>query len=72
MELTRALHALAHEQDKRESIRADPAAYADEFDLSADQRQALIALDLETMVAMGAHPLVPFLARMHIERMRRT
>ncbi len=72
VELTRALHALAHEQDKRESFHADPAAYADEFDLSADQRRALIALDLETMVAMGAHPLVPFLARMHIERMRRT
>ena len=28
-------------------------------------------LDLEKIVAMGAHPLVPFLARMQIERLRR-
>jgi hypothetical protein len=33
--------------------------------------QALRDLDLERIVAMGAHPLVPFLARMQVQRMRR-
>ena len=71
VELTRALHALAHEPSARETFVADPVAYAGRFDLSAAQQDALVALDLETMVAMGAHPLVPFLARMQIERLRR-
>jgi 2,3-dihydroxyphenylpropionate 1,2-dioxygenase len=30
----------------------------------------LIKLDLPSMVKMGAHPLTPFLAQLHIERLR--
>jgi 2,3-dihydroxyphenylpropionate 1,2-dioxygenase len=71
VELTAALHGLAHEQDKRERYAADAAAYAKGFKLTAEQEQALRDLDLERIVAMGAHPLVPFLARMQIQRMRR-
>jgi 2,3-dihydroxyphenylpropionate 1,2-dioxygenase len=72
VELTAALHGLAHEQDKRERYVADPAAYAKGFKLTAEQEQALRDLDLERIVAIGAHPLVPFLARMLIQRMRRS
>jgi 2,3-dihydroxyphenylpropionate 1,2-dioxygenase len=71
VELTAALHGLAHEPDKRARFIADAAGYAKSYKLSPAQEQALCALDLEKMVAMGAHPLVPFLARMQIERMRR-
>ena len=71
VELTSALHGLAHEQAARDQFVADAAAYAGGFKLSSEQNQALIALDLEKMVAMGAHPLLPFLARMQIQRMRR-
>jgi 2,3-dihydroxyphenylpropionate 1,2-dioxygenase len=70
VELTAALHGLAHEQDKRERYIRDAAGYAKGFKLTAEQEQALLELDLEKMVAMGAHPLVPFLARMQIQRMR--
>ena len=35
-------------------------------------REALIALDIRSMVAMGAHPLVPFLANMQVDRQRRS
>jgi 2,3-dihydroxyphenylpropionate 1,2-dioxygenase len=31
----------------------------------------LLALDVPAMVAMGVHPLVPFLANMQVERRRR-
>jgi 2,3-dihydroxyphenylpropionate 1,2-dioxygenase len=71
VELTAALHGLAHQQDERERYVADAAAYAKSFKLTAEQEKALLDLDLERMVAMGAHPLVPFLARMQIQRMRR-
>jgi len=70
VELTRALHGLAHEQGARDRFIADPAAYAGAFNLPAGQAEVLVALDLEKMVAMGVHPLVPFLARMQIQRMR--
>jgi 2,3-dihydroxyphenylpropionate 1,2-dioxygenase len=70
VELTSALHALAHEPAARAHYVEDARAYADKFKLSSDQRQALIAMDLPTMVKMGAHPLVPFLANMQIARLR--
>ena len=71
VELTVALHGLAHDKASRTAFLADPAAYADRFRLTAQQRGALIALDTRAIVAMGAHPLVPFLANMQVERQRR-
>ncbi len=72
VELTSALHALAHEPESRAQFVKDAGAYADRYRLFSEQRQALIALDLPALTKMGAHPLVPFLANMHIQRMRAT
>jgi 2,3-dihydroxyphenylpropionate 1,2-dioxygenase len=71
VELTTALHGLAHDEEMRAQYLAGAAAYADRFRLTPPQRRALIALDTAAMVAMGAHPLVPFLANMQIEHQRR-
>ena len=68
--LTRALHALAHEATARDAFLADPAAYAGRFQLTDAERSALLALDVPGMVALGVHPLVPFLANMQVQRMR--
>jgi len=68
--LTSALHALAHDAERRAQYLADAPAYADQFALSPDQRAALIGLDMAAIVKMGAHPLVPFLAQMQIQRLR--
>ena len=70
VELTAALHALAHDAEQRSAFMADAKAYADKFTLPPEQRAALIALDLPAMVKMGAHPLVPFLAELQIKRLR--
>jgi len=71
VELTIALHGLAHDEASRAAFLADAAAYADRFRLTAEQRVALIALDTSAIVGMGTHPLVPFLANMQVERQRR-
>ena len=71
VDLTVALHGLAHDEASRVTFLADAAGYADRFRLTAVQRGALIALDTRAIVAMGAHPLVPFLASMQVERQRR-
>jgi len=39
--------------------------------MTPEQRKALIDMDQKAIVAMGAHPLAPFLALMHIQRMRK-
>jgi 2,3-dihydroxyphenylpropionate 1,2-dioxygenase len=70
VELTAALHGLAHEAAVLVAYVADPAAYADRHALAPAQRAALIALDVPAMVAMGAHPLVPFLANLQVQRQR--
>jgi 2,3-dihydroxyphenylpropionate 1,2-dioxygenase len=70
VELTSALHGLAHDPAQRAAYLADPPAYADRFRLPPEQRAALISLDMPAIVKMGAHPLVPFLAQMQIRRLR--
>jgi len=70
VELTSALHALAHDESARRQYVADARAWAAKFQLTEAQRRALIELDVPAMVAMGAHPLIPFLANMQIQRIK--
>ncbi len=70
VELISALHALAHDAAARRNYLANPAAFAERYRLDAAQRAALIALDVPAIVAMGSHPLVPFLANMQVQRLR--
>ncbi len=71
VQLVAALHGLAHQAPEREAWLADPGGLADRFRLPPEQRGALIALDVPRLVAMGVHPLVPFLANMQVERLRK-
>ena len=50
----------------------DAAGYADHFRLTAEQRDVLLALDTSAIVAIGAYPVLPFLANMQVERPRRS
>jgi 2,3-dihydroxyphenylpropionate 1,2-dioxygenase len=70
VELTTALHGLAHDAGMRAQYMADAGAFADKFQLPPDQREALIKLDMPSIVKMGAHPLVPFLAQLQMQRLR--
>jgi len=72
VELTAALHSLAHHEDDRQQFVSNAKAYADRFSLPPDQRTALVEWDVPTIVKMGTHPLVPFLANMQIQRLRKS
>jgi len=63
-----ALHGITHEAERRAEYIADRTAYADRFTLTPEQHAALVALDHKAIVALGTHPLLPFLARMQVER----
>ena len=67
VELTSALHALAHDSEERTVYRENPTVFADRYNLSPEQREALITLDLNKFSKMGTHPLIPFLAQLNIE-----
>ena len=54
----------------RAQFVANAPAFADRFQLPAAQREALIKLDVPAIVKMGAHPLVPFLAQLQMQRLR--
>ena len=47
--------------------RQNPTVFADRFNLSSEQREALITLDIKKIAKMGTHPLIPFLAQLNIE-----
>jgi 2,3-dihydroxyphenylpropionate 1,2-dioxygenase len=68
--LISAVHALAHDAAARERYLDDPGAFAAGFPLTPAQRDALVAFDAAAMVRLGAHPLVPFLANMQVQRAR--
>jgi 2,3-dihydroxyphenylpropionate 1,2-dioxygenase len=70
VQLTSALHGLAHNESDRAQYMADASIYADKFSLSDEHRAALVKLEVPSIVKMGVHPLVPFLANMHIQRLR--
>ena len=71
VELSTALHGLAHDQQRRSDYLRDPEAYADQFRVTAPQRAALLELNTRELVRIGVHPLVAFLARMQVERQRK-
>jgi 2,3-dihydroxyphenylpropionate 1,2-dioxygenase len=66
--LTDALHALANDAQARARYLADRSAFARAAGLEGRQAVAFIAMDLEALAAMGVHPLVSFLANMHLAR----
>src|SRR5262249_11285945 len=70
VELTSALHEIAHDAEKRAQYLAGAPAFAAKYQLPPDQREALLKLDLPGIVKRGAHPLVPFLAQLQIQRLR--
>ena len=67
--LTAALHRLANDGEARQAFLADPAGYVAGLGLSADEQAALATLDQPAFLRLGVHPLVPFLARLQLERM---
>ena len=69
--LTAALHALANDAQARASFARDAAGFAKSKGLDGAHAALLAAADFKAITALGVHPLVPFLARMQIERERK-
>ena len=68
--LTSALFSMANERAARDAHLADPQAYAAKYHLEGKHAKLLIDFDAPGIVAIGVHPLLIFLVRMHIERER--
>ena len=68
--LTRALHALAHNRVERELYLADPPGYAASRGLDGAEAEALVSLEADAMAALGVHPLMQFLAKLQIDHDR--
>jgi protocatechuate 4,5-dioxygenase alpha chain len=61
--LNKLLFSFNHEEN-RKAFAADPAAYADRFDLSPEQREALLGKDFLQMLRLGAN--IYYVAKMAI------
>lgn len=70
--LTDALHRLANDAQARSRYLADPAGFASAAGVQGEQAAALAAMDMKALAAMGVHPLVSFLADMHLGRARKS
>lgn len=68
--LTGALFAMANDRAARDAYFADPGAYADRHRVEGKHRKLLVEFDAPGIVAIGVHPLLIFLTRMHVERER--
>ncbi len=65
--LYEALYALRMEHEARQAWLDDAGAYADRYTLTPEERSALVALDEDSMRALDIHPLLGFLARLHVD-----
>jgi len=61
--LNKLLFSFNHEEN-RKAFAADPAAYADKFELTPEQREALLGKDFLQMIRLGAN--IYFVAKMAI------
>jgi 2,3-dihydroxyphenylpropionate 1,2-dioxygenase len=68
--LTELLHRLANDPAERARYRGNPTAYAAGAGVTAAEAAALASLDEDKLLALGVHPLVPFLVRLQLERER--
>lgn len=69
--LYEALYALRSDGAATTAFLADPGAFADRYDLDAEARAALVALDEPALRERGVHPLLGFLARLEVDLARR-
>ncbi len=68
--LTQLLYQLANDDAERRRYLDDPAGFAAAAGLAPAEQRALAALDQAQLLELGIHPLVFFLAQLHIERER--
>jgi len=66
--LTAALHALANDTRARAAFLVDRPGFCAGHALPARDAELLVKADFQAIVALGVHPLVPFLARLALER----
>ena len=63
--LNKLLFSFNHEEN-RQAFAKDPAGYADQFGLSAEQKEALVNFEFLKMLQMGAN--IYFLAKLAVPR----
>lgn len=66
--LTAALHALANDAEARKAYGVDATGFCARLALPAEHGELLRDGRFPAIVALGVHPLVPFLARLALER----
>ncbi len=67
-----ALYKLRMDEEARVRFIADPPAYADQYDLTAEEREALVNLDEAAVRELGLHAMIGFLARLQVDITRRS
>ena len=65
--LNRCLHALKSDPEFRRRYRADAAAAMGQAGLSPEETAALTSGDRDTLVALGAHPYLVFMADLRLK-----
>lgn len=71
VQIITALYGLRSSAADRDQYLSDPQAYADRFELSPDERDALLSLDEEKFRTLAVHPLIGFLARLQVDLHRK-
>jgi hypothetical protein len=57
-QLQKLLYEVNRSPERREEYRRDPAAFASRYELSDEEREALLKLDIRRLYLFGVHPLL--------------
>jgi hypothetical protein len=57
-QLQKLIYEVNRNAERKEEYRKDPSNFASRYDLSSEEREAILKLDIRTLYRLGVHPLL--------------
>jgi hypothetical protein len=57
-QLQKLMYEVNRNPERRENYRQDAAAFAAGYDLTAEEKEAIVRLDIRKLYQLGVHPLL--------------
>jgi len=57
-QLQKLMYDVNRDAERKEEYRKDPCTFVSRYDLTSEEREAILSLDIRTLYTMGVHPLL--------------
>ena len=57
-QLQKLMYDVNRNAERKGEYRKDPSSFASRYDLTSEEREAILSLDIRTLYTLGVHPLL--------------